>query len=127
MIGYLIRNSSGVKEIRDGDVRTLWDLSSYRVRHSMSASCWGMYWEDKIKWEVAKIIKIYPATYFAFPEEGKVDYELFGMYAIPLGFDKSLLMPKASESCSSKNRRFERLVYQDGGYKVRRYARDSGL
>ncbi len=125
MQGYIKRNDNGVKEIREGDVRPPRDLN-YMERHTMSNREWGWYWEVKIKWDSAKIIGIYPAVYWAFPEEeGKVEYDLFGMWAVPAGFDTNILFPKRDKS--AMHRKFERALYNDGGYSARRDANDGGL
>lgn len=128
MQGYLKRNSEGVKEIREGDVKPEWNLN-YGMRHSMSQLCWGYYWDSKIAWEVAKIVRIHPGLYWAFPEEeGKIEYALFGGWAIPVNIapciiestDKPLDMGKI-------HRKMERMLYEDGGYKARKNAKDGGL
>ncbi len=126
MQGYTKRNINGVKEIHEGDVRPEWNLT-YGMRHSMSQFDWSRYWEDKIAWEIAEIIYIHPALYWAFPEEGKVTYEIYGLRAVPIGFDTSLLNEKKEFCRSRANMKFERLLHTDGGYRQRRNSKDGGL
>lgn len=130
MIGYLKRNvSTGVKEIREGDVRPLWDLGRYDIRHSMSPLISAYYLQDKIAWEHARRIAIHPGLYWAFPEqEGKVEYLMWDGFAIPVGFNVALLAPKETYNSMAASRRFERMMFPiDGGYRNRRNSRDGGL
>lgn len=131
MEGYLIRNERGVKEIREGNVfPPIADLPCW-LRHRMSPLQWDSHCKNKIAWENAKVIKIHPGIYWAFPDvDGKIEFALCcGGYAIPTNIAPIILQSKDEKvDIGVLNRRRERFMYpDDGGYRARRNARDGGL
>lgn len=129
MVGYLRRNANGVKEVLEGDVRPPWELN-YRERHTMSQREWGFWWEVKMSFETAKIIKVHPGLYWAFPEDdGKIEYGMYGGFAIPANITPCIVDPSGAKiDIHRADRRFERFLWpEDGGYRDRRSTRDGGL
>ncbi len=128
MTGYLKRNGAGVKEIREGDVRPPFKMT-YAMRHAGGDMMWTAWWEQEIAWDNAKKVSIHPGLYWAFPEEeGKIEYALFGGFAIPTNVAPRIVLPSDRRlSRVEMHKQFERLIHEDGGYKARRNAKDGGL